>query len=72
MTCNVGGMERSIRIGAGLVALGIGFLAGLSSTMTGVALGVGVVLLLTGAVGYCPLFTLLGMNTCSSRADSNE
>lgn len=65
MKCNVGGIERPIRIGAGLLALGIGLFAGLSSTMAGATLAVGVILLLTGAVGYCPLFTLLGVNTCS-------
>ncbi|WHZ27754.1 MAG: hypothetical protein OJF51_002551 [Nitrospira sp.] len=65
MKCNVGGTERSIRIGAGLLALGIGLFAGLSSTIAGAALAVGAILLLTGMTGYCPLFTLLGINTCS-------
>lgn len=65
MTCNVGGIERPIRIGAGLLAIIIGLFAGLSTAMTGAALAVGVILVLTGAVGYCPLFTLFGINTCS-------
>ncbi len=65
MTCNVGGTERPIRIGAGLVAIIIGLFAGLSTAMSGAALAVGVILLLTGAMGFCPLFTLLGINTCT-------
>ena len=65
MTCNVGGSERPIRIGAGLLAIMVGLFAGLSTAVAGVALAVGTILLLTGAVGYCPLFTLLGINTCS-------
>ena len=65
MTCNVGGIERPIRIGAGLVAIIIGLFAGLSTVMSGAAFAVGVILLLTGAVGFCPLFTLLGINTCT-------
>ncbi len=65
MTCNVGGIERPIRIGAGLVAVIIGLFAGLSTAMSGAALAVGVILLLTGAMGFCPLFTLLGINTCT-------
>ncbi len=65
MTCNVGGIERPIRIGAGLVAIMIGLFAGLSTAMSGAALAVGVILLLTGAMGFCPLFTLLGINTCT-------
>jgi len=65
MTCNGGGIERPIRIGAGLVAIIIGLFAGLSTAMSGVALAVGGILLLTGAIGFCPLFTLLGINTCA-------
>lgn len=65
MICNVGGIERPIRIGAGVVALIVGLFAGLSTGIAGAALAIGVILLLTGAVGYCPLFTLLGINTCS-------
>lgn len=65
MTCNVGGIERPIRIGAGLLAIMIGVFAGLSTAVTGTALAVGAILLLTGAVGYCPLFTLFGISTCT-------
>jgi hypothetical protein len=28
---------------------------------------IGVVPLLTGAAGFCPLYTLLGINTCPAR-----
>jgi Protein of unknown function (DUF2892) len=65
MTCNVGGIERPIRMAVGLVAIIIGIVAGLSTAKSGAALAVGVVLLLTGAVGFCPLFTLLGISTCT-------
>ncbi|MFZ3014129.1 MAG: DUF2892 domain-containing protein [Nitrospira sp.] len=65
MTCNVGGIERPIRIGAGLLAIMIGLFTGLSTVVAGTALAVGAILLLTGALGYCPLFTLFGISTCS-------
>lgn len=58
MTCNVGGVERPIRIGIGAVAILIGLFSGLSTGVAGVALAVGAILLLTGAVGFCPLFML--------------
>lgn len=66
MACNVGGSERSIRIGAGLLAIMIGLFAGFSTAVAGTALAVRAILLLTGAVGYCPLFTLFGINTYRS------
>lgn len=59
MKLNVGGLDRSLRIAAGLV------LVGLAATGTVGAWGwIGVVPLLTGAVGFCPVYPLLGLNTC--------
>jgi hypothetical protein len=72
MTCNVGGIERPIRIGAGVLAITAGLFGGLSGAMSGIALGVGPILLLTGAVGYCPLFTLLGINPCTTVSGSKK
>ena len=59
MKVNEGVIDRSLRVLAGLV------LIGLAATGTVGAWGyVGVVPLLTGAVGMCPLYSLLGINTC--------
>lgn len=64
MSCNVGGIERPIRIVLGILLIGIGAFAGLPAVATGVALTLGAVALVTGAIGYCPLWTLFGINTC--------
>lgn len=64
MTCNVGGIERPIRIVVGILALGIGAFGALPPVGTGVALVVGTIALVTGAIGFCPLWTVLGINTC--------
>ncbi len=64
MTCNVGGIERPIRIVVGVIALGIGAFAGLPPVGSGIALAVGAIALVTGAIGFCPLWTVLGINTC--------
>lgn len=62
MKFNVGGLDRIARIAGGLV------LIGLAATGTVGAWGwVGVPLLLTGAVGFCPLYPLLGLNTCPAK-----
>jgi hypothetical protein len=59
MKTNEGNLDRALRVIAGLV------LIGLAATGTVGLWGyVGVVLLLTGAVGYCPLYSLLGLSTC--------
>lgn len=72
MTCNVGGIERPVRMTVGLVAIIIGTFAGLSTAMSGGALAVGGILLLTGAVGFCPLFALFGMNTCTPTSSQKK
>ena len=67
MMCNVGGIERPIRIAVGILLIGIGALAGLSTVGTWIALAAGAILLLTGAIGFCPLTALLGINTCAAK-----
>lgn len=59
MTRNVGGIDRILRIVLGVVLLAL--------TLTG-TIGVwgwiGIVPLLTGALGFCPLYPLLGFSSC--------
>ncbi|EGJ09456.1 YgaP family membrane protein [Rubrivivax benzoatilyticus] len=59
MKSNVGGIDRILRIVLGLALIGM-TLAG----VIGVWGWVGVVPLLTGAVGFCPLYPLFGFSTC--------
>ena len=59
MKSNVGGIDRVLRIVVGVM------LVALAATSTVGAWGyVGVVPLLTGLLGWCGLYTLLGLNTC--------
>jgi hypothetical protein len=59
MPCNEGKTDRTLRIIAGLILLSLVFVG--PQTPWG---WVGVVPLLTGLFGFCPLYTLLGVNTC--------
>lgn len=64
MTHNIGGIERIIRIVAGLV------LIALAATGTvGVWGWLGLVPLATGLMGWCPPYSLLGINTCKNRSE---
>lgn len=59
MKANVGGIDRILRIVLGLV------LIGLAATGTvGVWGWIGIVPLATAAMGFCPLYTVLGFSTC--------
>ena len=64
MTCNVGGIERPIRILVGILVLGIGVFANLPLIGTAFALLLGSIALVTGVIQYCPLWMLFGLNTC--------
>lgn len=67
MTCNVGRIERPIRIILGALFLFVALFAGLP-TWGAWALGViGAIALVTGAVGFCPAWMLFGINTCPTK-----
>ncbi|MCA3241417.1 MAG: DUF2892 domain-containing protein [Rubrivivax sp.] len=59
MKTNVGGIDRVLRIVVGLALIAL--------TLTG-AIGVwgwiGLVPLATAALGFCPLYTVLGFSSC--------
>lgn len=59
MKRNEGNIDRAVRIGAGLGMIGL-HLGG----VIGPWAWIGLVPLLTGLVGTCPLYRLLGINTC--------
>jgi hypothetical protein len=59
---NVGGLDRILRVILGLGLIAIVFVG--PQTPWG---GVGVVPLLTGLFGTCPLYSLLGIRTCRRR-----
>lgn len=62
MNANVGGIDRVLRAVVGIVLIAIVFVG--PQTPWG---WVGLVPLLTAVFGYCPLYTVLGLNTCPLR-----
>ena len=62
MKLNEGSLDRGIRVVGGLVLLSLVFVG--PRTPWG---WIGVLPLLTGIVGFCPAYTLFGMNTCARK-----
>ena len=58
MEINIGSTERLLRISAGVVIIVLGLYF---QSWWGV---IGLVPLLTGLFRFCPLYKMLGMNTC--------
>ena len=64
MVTNVGTIDRALRIVIGVVLIAYALKLGLPSTGWNWVGWIGVVPLLTAFVGACPLYSLLGVNTC--------
>ena len=63
MEKNVGSLDRGVRIIVGLALLSLVFLRQDSSRWFGL---IGVLPLLTASLSWCPLYTVLGVKTCSA------
>ena len=62
MKTNEGGIDRGLRIVAGLVLIGLALAGTIGSWVW-----IGIIPLATGLIGWCPLYTMLGFNTCPRR-----
>ncbi len=62
MERNEGSLDRGLRITAGVALIGLAV-----SGLLGPWAYIGVVPLATGLIGWCPLYTALGIKTCKVR-----
>lgn len=60
MQPNEAGFDRILRIVAGLALIGLAF-----TGTIGLWGYLGVVLLATGLIGWCPIYKVLGIHTCA-------
>jgi hypothetical protein len=61
MKVNEGKLDRGIRIAGGLTLIGLS-VAGILGPWG----YLGVIPVITGSIGMCPLYSVLGINTCPS------
>lgn len=68
MTANIGKIDRIFRIILGLALLVAPFVSGMaifaSGTATAISIIVGIVMLATSAMRFCPLYRIFGIRTC--------
>jgi len=67
MNKNIGTIDKGIRIVAGLVLLAYAIWGTSDYTWIG---WFGIVPLVTAIIGWCPPYSLLGINTCSVKKSS--
>jgi Protein of unknown function (DUF2892) len=72
MKRNVGTVDRAARAVVGVACLVWAFITGVSTGLGLVLIVLAVVLLGTAAVGFCPLYRLLGTSTQNNRQCLSE
>ena len=63
MKCNVGGIDRILRMAVGLVLIGLTL-----TGMVGTWGWIGIIPLATGLFRFCPAYPILKINTCGTGA----
>lgn len=63
---NVGGVDKVIRIVAGIVLIALTFVGPVAETLYPWGL-IGIVPLITGLIGFCPAYAIFGIKTCKTR-----
>jgi len=67
MKVNEHTIDRALRVIAGLVLIGLAATGTLAGAWVWVGWVLGAVLALTGVVGFCPGYAILGISTCSMK-----
>jgi hypothetical protein len=67
MKCNVGGIDRILRVAVGLLLLALA-----ASNVIGLWGWIGIVPVLTGLFRFCPLYPVLGINSCSTASGCGD
>lgn len=63
MQINIGTPDRIIRLVLGIVLVLLPFVASLTTLWTWVSVVVGIVLVLTAVLRFCPAYSILGIRT---------
>jgi uncharacterized membrane protein HdeD (DUF308 family) len=68
MEKNVGKTDRIVRLVLGIAVMAVGYIV-LSEPISYLAMLAGLILLVTGVLGTCGLYSVFGINTCKIETD---
>ena len=60
----MGNLDKSIRIIAAIAIALLYYLNIISGTLAYILMAVAIILLITSFINFCPLYTILGINSC--------
>jgi type IV secretory pathway TrbD component len=64
MKKNVGNGDRFLRIIIGIIAIILGLSGSFEGIIKWIALGFGLIMIVTSSLQFCGLYALFGINTC--------
>lgn len=67
MKTNVGTADRMIRLVLAVIFAVLYFTETITGTLGYVLLALGAVFAITSMVGFCPLYAIVGLNTCPTK-----
>lgn len=67
MTKNMGVIDRTFRIIVALVIVTLFYKNIITGTLAYILLAFAVVFVLTSFIGFCPIYKLLGINSCKTK-----
>jgi len=67
MKKNIGPTDKVIRIVIAAIIMALYYFGYISDTLAMVLLIIGIILLLTSLINFCPLYKLIGTNTCKKK-----
>ena len=67
MKTNMSTADKFIRVLIGIVIAILYYMEVISGTTAIVILGLGIILLITSLVSYCPLYAIFGIKTCRTK-----
>lgn len=71
MKKNMGGMDRVVRFIVAAVIAVLYFTGTITGTLAYVLLALATIFVLTSFISFCPLYALIGLNTCSVKNKGN-
>lgn len=67
MKTNVGSIDRVLRVLIAVAASILYFTGTVEGTLGYIVLAVGAIMLLTALIGFCPIYSIVGLSTCKTK-----
>lgn len=64
MKKNLGSLDKKVRILIAIVVAALYYFNVIGGTLAYILIAVAIILLVTSFINFCPLYTILGVNTC--------